>query len=74
MPTYRLFCNASEVGSLPAGLRVVEKYPSFVIVSGDENQIEPLRKRWVVERLDSSSKTVAKRSGARSIAHAPPGD
>lgn len=48
---YRVFCTGDEVGQLPAGIEIVERYPAFVIARMDQGQLNAVRGRWPVEKL-----------------------
>ncbi len=59
MPTYRIFATSSELETLPSGIEVKERYPAFVVVSGTEEAVAPLRQRYPVEELESGSPSKA---------------
>jgi hypothetical protein len=72
MINYRVFCSESQVENLPRGLTIKEKYPAFVVVSGNEREIKPLRRRYLVEALPSPAETAVRAAAASAALAAGP--
>ena len=52
MPRYRVFCREEEQDQLPESITVEESYPGFVVASGRVADVEPLRRKFPIEKLE----------------------
>ena len=51
LPMYRVFFPGDEIPDMPAGAKVEEAYPAFVMVRASEEAVEVLRKRYPLEAV-----------------------
>lgn len=55
--TYAVFCPEQEIQNLPQGVHIIEQYAAFSVISGPDNSIFELRKRYPVRVLAKSGPT-----------------